>query len=97
MTTLEPVLVTVEAPNTAKLCAEPSDGAVWADAGEAPYKKRDQSDAGDKTQTFARHFVSFTEVQAVYVCRHLQVNSVESMLRTGTPFRLMSFWVDWTK
>ena len=35
---LEPVLVTVEAPNTAKLCAEPSDGAVWADAGEAPYR-----------------------------------------------------------
>ena len=34
--TLAPVLVTVEAPNTAKLCAAPSDGAVGAGAGEAP-------------------------------------------------------------
>jgi hypothetical protein len=33
VTTVNPVLVTVVAPRTAKLCAEPSDG--WADAGEA--------------------------------------------------------------
>jgi len=33
---LEPVLVTVEPPRTAKLCAVPSDGAVWATAGEEP-------------------------------------------------------------
>jgi hypothetical protein len=30
--TLGPVLVTVDAPSTAKLWAIPSDGAVWADA-----------------------------------------------------------------
>jgi hypothetical protein len=31
---LGPVLVTVEPPNTAKLCADPSDGAVWATAAD---------------------------------------------------------------
>jgi hypothetical protein len=32
---LDPVLVTVEPPRTAKLCAEPREGAVCADAGTA--------------------------------------------------------------
>jgi len=35
---LRPVLVTVEAPRTAKLCAEPSDG-LWARAGDDPSRR----------------------------------------------------------
>ncbi len=35
VTTLDPVLVTVEPASTAKLCAEPREGAVCANTGDA--------------------------------------------------------------
>ena len=38
LTVLVPVLVTVEPPRTAKLCAVPSDGADWASAREGPQR-----------------------------------------------------------
>ena len=52
---LEPVLVTVEPPNTAKLCAEPSDGAVCANAAEAPQRSAANPTLADQTPGPALH------------------------------------------
>ncbi len=51
---LEPVLVTVEPPSTAKLCAVPRDGAVWPSAGEGP-----KSSAANATLATRLNYVRF--------------------------------------